>query len=324
MAADFFSNLLDRALERAPVLQRRRLSLFEPMPDTRGFSAMPWGKSWEHGEEEPASDVKPVGIQDAPALPPTAPTPHRAAVSRPAMPMPESMRLNSVRSEETIRPVAPAGDEAKRKSRREAALPPLEQATPISVRATVPQVVETSVEVENALEQPGPAVRFVQPSEGRSVVETIVEKVVEQPKPATRSAHLSEGKTEKPTVVTLPSPLPVRPVVVPTIERDQTGETRAVRDASQQREADAALTRPAPPATPPVLLPSPRPPLPVVRSQSVLVREAPPPAPTIQVTIGRIEVRATSPSPATPKKAPSKPVAMSLEDYLKQRNEGRR
>lgn len=47
-------------------------------------------------------------------------------------------------------------------------------------------------------------------------------------------------------------------------------------------------------------------------------------APTIQVTIGRIEVRATHPSPAAPKKAPSKPAAMSLEDYLKQRSEGRR
>ncbi len=47
-------------------------------------------------------------------------------------------------------------------------------------------------------------------------------------------------------------------------------------------------------------------------------------APTIQVTIGRIEVRATPPAPATPRKAPPKPAAMSLEDYLKQRNEGRR
>jgi hypothetical protein len=47
-------------------------------------------------------------------------------------------------------------------------------------------------------------------------------------------------------------------------------------------------------------------------------------APTIQVTIGRIEVRATPPAPATPRKAPAKSAAMSLEDYLKQRSEGRR
>ena len=47
-------------------------------------------------------------------------------------------------------------------------------------------------------------------------------------------------------------------------------------------------------------------------------------APTIQVTIGRIEVRATPPTPATPRKASAKPAAMSLEEYLKQRSEGRR
>jgi hypothetical protein len=47
----------------------------------------------------------------------------------------------------------------------------------------------------------------------------------------------------------------------------------------------------------------------------------PAPTPTIQVTIGRIEVRATS--PATP---PSKPraasPAMSLDEYLRRRKGG--
>jgi len=150
-----------------------------------------------------------------------------------------------------------------------------------------------------------------------------VARKVEKQGPASRSAHPSAGRTEKPAVVAAPVPFPVQPVLVPTIKRDRTGKTGAPRDVSRQREADAASARPAQPAAPPVLLPLSHPPLPLVRSQSVIVREALP-APTIQVTIGRIEVRATSPSPATLKKAPSKPVAMSLEDYLKQRNEGRR
>ena len=118
MATDFLSNLLDRALERAPVLQRRRLSLFEPTPDTRGFSAMPWGKSWGHVEEEPASDMESWGIQDASVLPPTAPTPRRSAAAQPAMAMPESPGLDSVRSEEAIHPEAPAGNEARHESRQ--------------------------------------------------------------------------------------------------------------------------------------------------------------------------------------------------------------
>lgn len=44
-----------------------------------------------------------------------------------------------------------------------------------------------------------------------------------------------------------------------------------------------------------------------------------PPAPTIQVTIGRIEVRASAPPPAAPRKPASGPT-LSLEDYLRQRN----
>lgn len=46
-------------------------------------------------------------------------------------------------------------------------------------------------------------------------------------------------------------------------------------------------------------------------------------APTIQVTIGRVEIRATVES--TPaRKAPTKALAMSLDEYLRQRNGGRR
>jgi hypothetical protein len=52
-----------------------------------------------------------------------------------------------------------------------------------------------------------------------------------------------------------------------------------------------------------------------------------PPAPTIRVAIGRIEVRAITPPPAPPPRRES-PVrsgpALSLDDYLKQRNGGQR
>jgi hypothetical protein len=46
------------------------------------------------------------------------------------------------------------------------------------------------------------------------------------------------------------------------------------------------------------------------------------PAPTIQVTIGRIEIRATPPPASTPKRERSKPPVMSLDEYLRQRNQG--
>ena len=49
------------------------------------------------------------------------------------------------------------------------------------------------------------------------------------------------------------------------------------------------------------------------------------PAPTINVTIGRVEVRAIFPQPTAPRVSQRQPpTAMSLDEYLKRRNEGRR
>jgi hypothetical protein len=51
---------------------------------------------------------------------------------------------------------------------------------------------------------------------------------------------------------------------------------------------------------------------------------APPPSPTIHVTIGRVEVRAAAPAAPAPRKTPAQPSAMSLEEYLRQRADGGR
>ena|SRR5947209_13927536 len=54
-------------------------------------------------------------------------------------------------------------------------------------------------------------------------------------------------------------------------------------------------------------------------------RELPSRAPTIRITIGRIEVRAVTSSAPAERRAPARPKPMlSLEDYLQQRNGGRR
>jgi hypothetical protein len=71
--------------------------------------------------------------------------------------------------------------------------------------------------------------------------------------------------------------------------------------APVQREA-TPLERPAARRAPP--LPA--------REPSV---EAPPPEPVINVTIGRIEIRATN-APAPPKRTAAATPALSLDDYL--------
>lgn len=55
-----------------------------------------------------------------------------------------------------------------------------------------------------------------------------------------------------------------------------------------------------------------------------VTQESSMPAPTIQVTIGRIEVRATPPTTPRPQAARSAPSVMSLDDYLNQRTRGGR
>jgi hypothetical protein len=51
--------------------------------------------------------------------------------------------------------------------------------------------------------------------------------------------------------------------------------------------------------------------------------ETPTPAPTIQVTIGRIEIRANQGTEKSVTKPRATNTTMSLDDYLKQRNGGR-
>lgn len=53
-------------------------------------------------------------------------------------------------------------------------------------------------------------------------------------------------------------------------------------------------------------------------------REIPAPSPTIQVTIGRVEIKATTSSPAPSPKTAGKGPAMSLETYLQRRSNGGR
>jgi hypothetical protein len=48
-------------------------------------------------------------------------------------------------------------------------------------------------------------------------------------------------------------------------------------------------------------------------------------APVIRVTIGRVDVRAEFPAPVSrPRPTPAQPVPLSLEDYTRQRREGKR
>src|SRR5262245_48519383 len=107
---DFLSGLLDRALDRAPVLQRRRPSLFEPTPDTAQLGGMPPRHLGQWDKEEPDVDLESSGIQ-APAFRSAAPPPHRVVAARQTTAPPERENLEPIHSPKTAPPAAPLKSE---------------------------------------------------------------------------------------------------------------------------------------------------------------------------------------------------------------------
>jgi hypothetical protein len=89
------------------------------------------------------------------------------------------------------------------------------------------------------------------------------------------------------------------------------------------RPAPALAVPPAPvvrifPATSPQTAPPPRDPM-QAREQSATIAAAPP---RVQVTIGRLEIRAATAQPAPPRRQAKPTPAMSLDDYLTDRGKG--
>jgi hypothetical protein len=63
-------------------------------------------------------------------------------------------------------------------------------------------------------------------------------------------------------------------------------------------------------------------PLAPLRREQVVYQAAEPPMPTINVTIGRIEVKASPPAAAPPQPRKPQPTLMSLDEYMRRRNDG--
>jgi hypothetical protein len=113
---------------------------------------------------------------------------------------------------------------------------------------------------------------------------------------------------------------PVAVVTVPVKTRvERWVESTIPADDSMQTEPAPVSPKIVPPDSQPV-----KPPFPFYIKRD-RPGQTPKPEPTIQVTIGRVDVRAVVAPPA-PVKAPrpSPAPSLTLNDYLKQRQEGRR
>jgi len=130
------------------------------------------------------------------------------------------------------------------------------------------------------------------------------------------------------------SELPSSNVVIGSLTQASLAEQNAQTDLAQPQTSASDISariEPAPaqphrPSTPAIIVRQPdSPPIMPTRRVMKQTAEAVEPPQTISVTIGRIDVRAVFPQPPAPRGSRTeKPAAMSLDEYLKQRSEGRR
>jgi hypothetical protein len=289
--ANFFSSLLDRAMEREPVLQRRRPSPFEPVtqdvsdrvffaatpvrqPATAGDSALPRRQATpdDMPPHRPGSTMRP----EAPAIDAGA-APGRPGPPPGPRPPAEAAPMTASASRRTELPMAPSVPGPA----NEASGPGLEQA---ARRASVPlpdAVGELQARVPLA-----PAMRAAD-GPRRSPV-----------RPAGPPPSAIQANLRQPAAAGVPhSVLQPAPTTAPNERPARPGSGSGTATIEPRRAARAAA-----------------------QAQQVPAPSAPP----VQVTIGRIEVRAVA-GPGTPARSPrAAPPRLTLDDYLRSRSGGSR
>jgi hypothetical protein len=286
--SDYLGNLAARSLGPAQAVRPRLASRFEPVP-----SAVP---AFEAARE-------PEGLETAVEETVVAPAPTRAprsvAAPRERIAPPEPVEEES--------PAPPRRRRARRAPVEEEVEPAPERGRPEPVRAAVvPAAPVAVVPLQRAV-----AGRGVQPFEASP------------PVPLSTGVERGNDAQAKELVVPVVRSVvrdvpdrtiaPDRSLLSTPVERGTGGEASRAnrsenRQPSQQEPASTILQ-------PKVTV--------IERTPPPAHREAP--APTIQVTIGRIEVRATPAAKAPARERPAAPSStLSLEEYLRQRSKGGR
>jgi hypothetical protein len=286
---EFLASLIERATLNAPILERRQRSLFEPVAG-RGPPAprIPGsGRGAVESLEEEVEAIPPDGREVA--LPRPAELPPRAAMAhRAEFPVPAPAGRA-----EAPRPLELPAPPAQARRRADA------QPAPTPSRVASMPAAET-----------GPAEAAMRPRTrpGEVVAETPLRRAERRAETVERGVPTSPRQPPpRPAAMPLPSTLDLRPT------RPPAPDTRPAVPA-RTPPPSAALRAPATPA-PAALL---------TRARLAAPGPAAPPAPPpLQISIGRIEVRA-QPAATEARRSTRPTPRLSLEDYLGQRREGGR
>jgi hypothetical protein len=296
---DFLSSLSERAVGQAPVLERRRPALFEPvvgsvpLDETRDVVAL----------RETTAEVvarKPASVQQSPGL--GAPLAEANAIDR----LPSSQAINTTRAENSpAEPNAVLESNSKRRADDSSAT----------------LIVERRVEAAPR-EESRPSSRDrrtpIGPPEMNSplrVVETRIEKEAVSALANEKDSRFEpKDKGNEPSLRQQPS------TVTPVVRHPRNKPDVETRIETRVENNNEPLLPRHDLKSPPIMrLPQPAVPRVASRRLAAPKLNAPPVPPTIQVTIGRVEVRATAATPAKPARPSAKPT-LSLEDYLRGRS----
>lgn len=339
----YLSNLLARSLQPGAAIRPRRASWFEPTPGVN--VAAPWlattteavgvpspgtleGSGRARGQ--PAFSPDPV-LEPPPALPISESAPAEVAPAEVApkpVPFPsrpsliEPARTVSVHAEpDRPEPGVEGASEAPLRPREATARPgPAIPALPLDAISAPRSAIEP--DPPGAAVVPGP----IRPKPGR-LVETPQPPVVSPSLllPDAPSAPLSAVEPDLPGAAVAPGPIRSKGTVEAT-ERTSP-PVRPLGPALPERPPLADIASPTPqsvtprfPRQPAVDAPTIKPNVLAVPRFQEATQAAPASSeetPTIRVSIGRIEVRAVTPTPPRRKTVRQAPT-MSLDDYLKQ------
>jgi hypothetical protein len=283
--SDYLGNLIARTLSPAAVVRPQLPSLFEPAPANRR------SKSEFELDQETFSEPPPITrrTETAAPHPPSVLTPRQSVLSEP-----ESTSITSAAKTPVPTPpsiLAPRQSVVREPER--ITPPPISRSQGILHAAEDPEPSSADIVLK-------PAIRWDESKSTPGRSETNVAPFTPEPrKNNSRAGHLesrSRGSRDNvaPTAISqlsTPDSQPKKPTLV-----------RPDATVQKLRAVEAVV--------------------PVIRS---LPQFPPAPksasAPTINVTIGRVEIRATS--PAAPQRArPKSANVLSLEDYLRQRTKG--
>jgi hypothetical protein len=279
----YLDNLVARHLPETAVIQPRPVSLFEPWPGTAPLFPAPVTGEEETAVSPPAAH--PLPRSQTPPIPsPTMRAAQQPASPTPAPPAPQTALPPPLPPTPTLRPTSP---ELARQPRKQ---PPVNDA-PAAIQPALPrQPALTPATPVNVTPASSPHQAAPQPAKETPTPFIIREQI-------TLLKSMTEmSASSTPMLVEIVREQPIQPLPLVT------AAPAAIRPEQIKPfiPANGRSANHQPPVTPP-----------------------PEPAPTVQITIGRIEVRATPPPPAkAEQKQPRTPV-LSLDDYLRQRNGGR-